>query len=48
MVEARQHKREAVAKQPKLILLNDREYRGCQLMKKQKLSQKTYIPREIE
>ncbi len=39
---ARQHKREAVAKQPKLIPLNDREFRGCQLMKKQKLNQKTY------
>ena len=47
MVEARQHKREAVVKQPKLIPLNDREYRGCQLMKKQKLNQKTYTPREI-
>ncbi len=26
----------------------NRGYRGCQLMKKQKLNQKTYIPREIE
>ena len=48
MVEVRQHKREAVAKQPKLIPLNDREFCGSQLMKKQKPNQKTYIPREIE
>ncbi len=39
---------EAVTKQPKLIPLKDREFRGSQLMKKHKLNRKTYIPREIE
>ena len=48
MVEVRQRGREAVARQPRLIPLDDRECRGCQLMKKQRPSQKTYIPREIE
>ena len=48
MVEPRQHKREAAVRQPRLIPLNDREFRGCQRMKKQKLNQKTYTPRETE
>ncbi len=47
-MDARQHKREAVARQPRLIPLNDQECCGCQLMKKQRPIQKTYIPREIE